>query len=168
MARRTTRVKSSVDMSPFLKYMRQVARRSTNFSGVFRASMKDLEKAHARNFDSQGGLVGGWKPTEYSSWKLENYGRGGILVRTGALKSSLTMSNSRGAVNDIGRKQAEFGTNVSYAHFHQTGTENMAARKIVFVPSRFAEGFADDAVKYVAYGNNPAGALKRAINFARR
>lgn len=166
MARRT-RVRSDVDLRPFYRYVRGVRRRSNDFSGVFRAAMKDLEKAHAKNFDSGGALVGGWKPA-YSSWKLEEYGAGGTLVRTGALKSSLTVSNSRGAVRDIGKKQAEFGTKLNYAHFHQTGTEDMAARKIVFAPRSFAEGLGKDALQHVAYGDNPVGAFRRALNMVRR
>ncbi len=165
-----TRIKYDLDLSPFYRYIRQVLRRSQNFSGVFRAAMKDLERAHARNFDSKGALVGGWQPedSEYAGWKLGEYGAGGVLVRTGTLKRSLSFSNARGAVRDIGRRQAEFGTSVSYAHFHQSGTEDMNSRKIVFVPNRFVEGLADDALKYLAYGESPLGAMKRAANIGRR
>lgn len=167
MARRRTRVRSDVDLRPFYRYIRGVRLRSRDFRGVFKAAMKDLEKAHAQNFASQGGLVGGWKPA-YSDWKLEDYGAGGTLVRTGALRNSLTVSNARGAVRDIGLKQAEFGTSLNYAHFHQTGTEDMAARKIVFVPRSFAEGLGRDALDHVAYGDNPVGAFRRALNMVRR
>ena len=167
MATRRTRVRSDVDLKPFYRYIRGVKRRSRDFSGVFRSAMKDLEKAHAQNFDSGGALVGGWQPA-YSSWKLEEYGAGGTLVRTGALRSSLTVSNSRGAIRDIGRRQAEFGTSLNYAHFHQTGTEDMASRKIVFTPRSFAEGLGRDAVNHLAYGDNPVGAFRRALNMVRR
>ena len=165
------RVKSTIDISPFIRYLMRVQRRAEDFSGVFKAAMRDLSREHAKNFDTQGALVGGWSPndTGYASWKLEEYGRAGVLVRTGALKDSLTsISNSRGAIRDIGKKQAEFGTSVNYAHFHQTGTEDMASRQIVFTPNRFAEGLGQDALKYLAYGDSPMGAMKRASNIARR
>ena len=159
------RYKSSVDYSPFYKYIRQVLRRSTDWSGVFRAAMRDLEESHSKHFGTNGG--GTWKPV-YSSWKTEEYGAGGILVRTGTLKRSLTLRNARGAIRDIGAQRATFGTSVSYAHFHQTGTENMAKREVLFTPNRFSEGLAKDAVEYLAYGNNPLGAMKRAVNIGRR
>jgi phage gpG-like protein len=164
-------VKYSLDLGPFYKYLRQVLRRSENFSSVLREAMRELAKEHAKNFDSQGALVGGWQPndTRYAGWKLEEYGRGGILVRTGTLKRSLTsVTNTRGAVRDIGRKSAEFGTSVNYAHFHQTGTRKMASREIVFTPRQFSEGLAHDAVEYLAYGRDPKGAMTRARNIGRR
>ena len=156
-----TRVRSKVDLRPFYRYIRGVRLRSMNFSGLFRAVMRDLEREHAKNFDSQGALVGGWKPV-YSGWNLDEYGAGGVLVRSGTLKRSLTVSNARGAVRDIGRLQAEFGTKVNYAHFHQTGTEDMVSRKIVFAPRSFAEGLGSDALSYLA-GDQTIGGLKRRI-----
>lgn len=160
--------KVDVDYRPFYKYIRQVRRRSENFAGVFRAAMRDLEREHADNFRSSG--KGRWEPldTGYADWKTKEYGGGGILVRTGDLKRSLSMSNARGAIRNIGRKRAEFGTSVNYAHFHQTGTEDMPQRTVLFTPNRFAEGLAKDAIDYLAYGRDAQGAMKRAANIGRR
>jgi hypothetical protein len=56
----------------------------------------------------------------------------------------------------------EFGTKVNYVHFHQTGTEDMVSRKIVFAPRSFAEGLGSDALSYLA-GDQTIGGLKRRI-----
>lgn len=160
-----TRIKTSLDLGPFYAYLRGVKRRSINFRPVFKAAMRELAKAHAKNFDSKGALVGGWAPndTDYATWKLSEYGRGGVLVRTGALKNSLTrISNSRGAVRDIGLTSAEFGTAIEYAGYHQHGTDDFRARKIVFAPQTFAKDLGRDALDYLAYGAGPNGLIKRA------
>jgi phage gpG-like protein len=62
------------------------------------------------------------------------------------------LGNLRGAPNEINRTQANFGTNVKYAKFHQYGTTKMPKREIVFVPDIMRKKFADYARDYVRDG----------------
>lgn len=145
-----------VDTAAVVRRIRAMRRRSKDFRNVFRWALLELEKAHNKNFSARGTMAGpAWKPldTEYASWKLANYGAKGILVREGDLRSSLTDFNSRGAVRDVGRHKATFGTSIGYAGFHQAGTSNMARRKVVFVPRRFAHGVAEAVAERVVYGS---------------
>lgn len=132
-----------------------MSRRSRDFSPVFRWAMQELQKAHQDNFNTNGGASGSpWKPLDpqYSSWKISNYGSKGVLVRTGALENSLTMNSGRGAVRDIGRTSAEFGTSLPYAKFHQVGTTTMAQRKVVFLPVTMAQRTANVVAEYIVHG----------------
>jgi phage gpG-like protein len=62
------------------------------------------------------------------------------------------LTSLKGPANTIGGNEAEFGTNIKYAKFHQYGTTNMAARKLVFEPPMFAKRLARIAANYQAHG----------------
>jgi phage gpG-like protein len=145
-----------VDTSALRKRFAIMTRRSKDFRPVFRWVMQELQKAHRTNFATQGASSGfPWSPLDpqYSSWKTENYGAKGILVRDGTLKHSLTVDSGRGAVRDMGLRTAEFGTQLPYAKFHQTGTPNMAQRKPVFVPPLMAFQTATVVGEHIMYGS---------------
>jgi len=147
---------TKVDTSAVRKRFAAMTRRSQDFRPVFRWVMQELQKAHRQNFRSQGASSGfPWSPLDpqYASWKLENYGAKGILVREGDLENSLTMNSGRGAVRDVGLRTAEFGTRIPYAKFHQTGTTNMAQRKPVFVPRLMALNTATTVGEYIVHGS---------------
>ncbi len=144
-----------VDTSAVLRRFRAMIRRSSNFASVFRWALRQLQDAHASNFDARGTLSGSpWAPLDpqYAAWKLENYGADGILVREGTLRSSLTDWNSRGAIRDIGVTEATFGTNLDYAKFHQMGTRMMPSRPPVFTPRTFSNRLARAVGEHVVYG----------------
>jgi phage gpG-like protein len=135
----------------------KMSARSKNFAPVFRWALRELENAHAKNFAAQGAFASNrWKPldTKYAAWKLANYGAGGILVRSGDFKSSLTDWNSRGAVREIGRVGATFGTSLPIAGFHQYGTHKMAKRPAVFTPRTFSYLTAQAVAEHVVYGGD--------------
>ncbi len=149
------KTKVDIDTSKLRKRFVAMARRSDDFKSVFRWMFQQLQKAHMRNFQTQGAESGGvWKPLDpqYASWKTENYGANGILVRTGDLKNSLTMNSSRGAVRDMGARTAYFGTNIGYAKFHQAGTSNMAQREPLFLPKLMAHDTARAVGEHIVYG----------------
>ena len=54
-----------------------------------------------------------------------------LLVRTGALRDSLTRKGAAGHVEELDRQTLSIGSRLSYALFHQLGTRRMAARPIV-------------------------------------
>jgi len=147
-----------VDTSRLKRRFASMVSRSNDFKPVFRWVFLELSEAHSRQFASQGAAGGfPWKPLDpqYASWKLENYGANGILVRSGALRDSLTNLNStRGAVRDIDAKKATFGTEVEYAHYHWTGTRKMPSRKPLFVPRTFADRTAFMVGRYIVDGQD--------------
>jgi phage gpG-like protein len=145
-----------VDTSKADRRFGQILRRSRDFRAVFRWMFQELQEAHRENFRTQGAASGfPWKPLEpqYASWKIENYGANGVLVRSGDLERSLTMNSGRGAVRDIGARTAEFGTKLPYAKFHQSGTSNMAQRKPLFLPRLMADRTADAVGEYLVHGS---------------
>lgn len=148
-------VKVNVDTSRVRRRFAAMARRSDDFKPVFRWMFQQLQQAHMRNFQTQGAESGSpWKPLDpqYASWKTENYGAKGILVRTGDLQNSLTMNSSRGSVRDMGRRTAYFGTHIPYAKFHQAGTTNMAQRQPLFLPKLMAHDTARAVGEHIVYG----------------
>jgi|TARA_B110000285_G_scaffold216335_1_gene263560 phage gpG-like protein len=145
-----------VDTSRADRRFVKILRRSRDFKPVFRWVFQELQKAHRDNFRTGGATSGfPWKPLEpqYASWKIENYGANGVLVRTGDLRSSLTMNSGRGAVRDMGARTAEFGTKLPYAQFHQSGTSNMAQRKPLFLPKLMADQTAHVVGEYLVHGS---------------
>ena len=145
-----------VDTSRVVRRFGKILRRSQNFKPVFRWVFQELQEAHRDNFRTGGAASGfPWKPLEpqYASWKIENYGANGVLVRTGDLRSSLTMNSGRGAVRDMGARTAEFGTKIPSAQFHQSGTSNMAQRKPLFLPKLMADRTAHVVGEYLVYGS---------------
>ncbi len=146
----------NVDTSKADRRFGKILRRSRDFKPVFRWMFQELQEAHRENFRTQGAASGfPWKPLEpqYASWKIENYGANGVLVRSGDLERSLTMNSGRGAVRDMGARTAEFGTKLPYAKFHQSGTSNMAQRKPLFLPRLMADRTADAVGEYLVHGS---------------
>lgn len=161
------RITIKVDDSGPQRRLRGMTRRMRNFKPVFRWAFKELQLAHRLNFQSKG-AVGGqvWAPLdpEYAAWKLENYGANGILVRTGDLQRSLTFDNARGAVREIRRTKARFGTSIPYARFHQTGTRNMPERPPIVNPEVLQSRLADRMATYIVEGRGverATGAFRR-------
>ena len=150
------RMKVDVDTSKLSERLTKMSLRATNFKPVFWWTFRELEKAHEENFRTQGAASGfPWKPLDpqYAAWKIENYGYKGILVREGNLQDSLTMNSGRGAIRDVGRRSAEFGTRVEYAKFHQAGTRHMQQRKPLFVPRLMAEKIGNVTAEYIVHGS---------------
>lgn len=150
-----------VDTKNLVKRFTAMSRRAEDFKPVFRWSMLHLAAEHAKLFAANGALPGSsaWEALEESTvaWKLANgYGAAGILVRNGTLKDSLTNLNSaRGAVRDIDRKTASFGTSLDYAGYHFYGTRNMDARKPLFVPEHFSWRTANAVANHIVHGKIP-------------
>lgn len=74
------------------------------------------------NFVLEGAGTGGrWAPLSpaYALWKARRFPGTGILVRSGALKASLTQPKAEGAVFRAGPTSLEIGTSIPYAMAHQ-------------------------------------------------
>jgi phage gpG-like protein len=140
-----------VDVWQAKRLIRDIKDRASSYKRVFEIARLNLEALNATHFATSGkaptgkavygdgaggsiGKAGPWAP--YGSWSSKA-GKPVTMVRSGALMESLT--NLRGAPNDIGRSSATFGTNVEYALYHQYGTSKMPKRPVVFEPTGFAE-----------------------------
>lgn len=90
------------------------------------------------NFDTQGGLVGGWAPLSpgYAAWKAQRYGAHlGILELSLRLRGSLQWLGSDIGPEGIFRAtptSLEIGTSVPYGTFHQEG-EGVPQREFLFL-----------------------------------
>jgi|688.fasta_scaffold40725_11 phage gpG-like protein len=135
-----TRIEIDVDDSDAQRKLSAMGARSQNMRPVFEQAKFMLRRANAANFASNGLPVGGWAPRrDEELWPL--------MKRTGALAGSL--STLSGPPNDIGRRDATFGTSVEYAKFHQYGTSRMPKRQVVFEPLGFRQELSERAVSYI-------------------
>lgn len=124
----------------WINRLNKMEARSHDFTAVFEKARVRLAKANDENFSTGGMPVGGWAPrTQPAGWPL--------MIKTGALAGSL--SSLTGPPNRITPTSATFGTDVEYAHFHQTGTRKMAARKIIYEPVGFAKETAKDMAQHI-------------------
>lgn len=148
----TVNIRVHVHAESAIRRMREMERRSKDFKAVFRWAKKQLQLANSENFSTSGMPVGGWAPlnADYSAWKAVHYPGRPPMQATGNLRASLTTLN--GPANKIGLKEAQFGTDVEYARFHQYGTTRMPKRQIVFEPSGFARTLAEHTGKHIVYG----------------
>lgn len=106
-----------------------------DWSPVFQDIAADFHEMERRQFDSEGGYAsGGWKPLSktYAEWKAKNYPGNKILVLSGLMKESLT-DNNPWTIEDIQALQAEFGTRIPWAIYHQNGGRKIPQRQIVFL-----------------------------------
>ena len=134
-----------VDTWDAKRLIRDIKDRASSYRRIFEIARLNLEALNATHFATSGaapsgkatpgsGSAGPWAP--YGSWTARA-GQPVTMNRSGRLMESLT--NLRGAPNDIGRSSATFGTNVEYAGYHQYGTDKMPKRPVVFEPTGFAE-----------------------------
>jgi hypothetical protein len=138
-----------------------------DFRPVFRWARGILERANRLNFSTKGTFSSSpWPPLdpEYGAWKILNRGPRPLMVDTMKLKLSLVAL--RGSPNEIGLKNAYFGTDVPYAKWHQKGTRKMPKRQIVFVPPLFAQRLALETLSHIIYGR--LGAAGAAVEFLKK
>jgi phage gpG-like protein len=148
----TVSIRVTVEASRAIRYLRDMESRAKDFKPVFRWAKRELQKANRDNFAKSGLPVGGWSPLDgnYGAWKSTNFPGRPIMQATGRLRDSLTRLD--GPANRIGLTDAEFGTDVEYAQFHQYGTTRMPKRQIVFEPKGFARTLAEHTGEHIVYG----------------
>lgn len=120
---RTIDINLKVKPNSTIKHMVAMRRRAAKgFKKEFEWTHRRLEEQMEKRFETN--AYGTWKPVSprTAKWKIEDgYGAQGVLVRTEALKNSLTVENARGAIREIGLFRMKFGTDIPYAKFHQYG-----------------------------------------------
>lgn len=133
--------------------------RAGNFRPVLKWAGETLERAYSENFTTMGlmsaraMLKGAWPPLNagYGAWKATRYPGAPMLVQTGELFRSVSniTQNSESNIEDM---SAEFAVKNKIAKFHQYGTENMPARRIIFVPRDFDRELGKKTANYIKYG----------------
>jgi phage gpG-like protein len=106
---------------------------------------RDIE----RNFEEQGVLseTAGWTPLSpgYAAWKAKHYPGRPLLVRSGALKESLTFDGDGPGPEGLfeaSRDGLIFGTRIKYARHHQRPTGSRPPmRRILFLMKGASETF---------------------------
>lgn len=99
---------------------------------------KDFFDVERRWFSSEG--EGTWAPLSASTLRSKPRGDG-ILVRTGALRASLTQAGARYGYNRINRATLFLGTTHPAASFHELGAPraNLPRRELIGVSERDTE-----------------------------
>lgn len=157
-------IRVKVDTREARVLFRKIERRMLNYRRVFAFGRATLEAANEANFMLGGLPSGGWAPLSpvTSAWKAEHGFPPNPLIRTGRLMDSL--ATLRGSPNEINTHDATFGTNVKYAHFHQTGTSRMPARPVVFEPAGFGTLMGEATLRHIwPEGGAALSALKAAF-----
>jgi len=122
-------------ITPFTILLDRFSENISNAAPIFDEIANVFASSQAQNFGSGGGFYGYWAPLTpaYAAWKSARYPGAPILTRTGELRSS--MAERPFGIEHIDDKRMVVGTALHYAKYHQGGTENMTARKIVHPPT---------------------------------
>ncbi|HEX5782342.1 MAG TPA: phage virion morphogenesis protein [Solirubrobacteraceae bacterium] len=119
-----------------LAALRAMRRRALDMSPALR-DVGDLLRLHFKAQFATEGAQGGkkWAPLtpKYAAWKLKRVGPQPILQFSGDLVKSFTSKPM--AVEEVGPREARFGSDVRYAVFHQFGAPraNLVARPPIVV-----------------------------------
>jgi phage gpG-like protein len=105
-----------------------------------------------QDFILEGGASGAsWAPLSprYAAWKASMFPGKGILVRSGALKASLSGPTAPLAVFRPGTSSLEIGTAVPHAIYHQMGTSRMPQRPPMRADAVFMRQVGKELQKHV-------------------
>lgn len=153
------RVKINVKSDEAQDRLEGMLDRTKDFGPVLRHAGEKLERAYSENFTTLGAmsakamLRGAWPPLDpqYAAWKAQRLPGAPPMVVSGKLFRSVS-NLTRGPVNFVSDHEAEFGVVGSVPKFHQYGTENMPARKIIFVPRDFDRDMSRVIGRYIKHG----------------
>lgn len=116
-------------------------RKAFDLSVPLRKGGLDMLLSIDRNFRSGGRPA--WKPLSpaYLRWKLRNRYSPLPLIRTGALKQSITYR--------VTRNKLSIGTSIPYAGYHQFGTRTIPKRKFLLFQKEDIEGLNNLIAKHM-------------------
>jgi hypothetical protein len=154
-------VKVIVHAEETIENLQDMQDRANDMRPVFAWGKRELERAYSNNFTSMGSesaramLKGAWPPLDpqYASWKLRNQPTPMMIGPTARLFRSVA-DLAQSPANSTTNSEATFFVDNPIAKFHQYGTENMPARRLVFTPRDFEDDFAKKVAKYVKNGAN--------------
>ena len=148
----TLKLNTNFDMRKALKTLAGVSKRANDLRPWFDKVARALVVSQITNFATQGSLDGGWPPLspKYGLWKAANEAGRPTMVSTGKLLASVSSKDK--LVQSMTGKTMKLGSDVNYAHFHQSGTKNMPKRKVVVLPESVIDALKKDLSMYVAHG----------------
>lgn len=154
-------IHTKIDAEDAIERLQDMKDRMKDYGPVFKWAKQRLERAYSLNFTTLGAesaramLKGAWPPldNQYASWKAANQpGLPMMIGPSGKLFRSVS-DLAESTVNKESDTEASFFVDNPIAKFHQYGTENMPARKVLFVPRDFDNELGKKAAKYVKYGS---------------
>ena len=108
--------------------------------------------AYNRKMFATNGAFGGkvWAPLkpDYQQWKIRHSVGKATLVRSGKLKASYTSRPMK--IERYGKTVAVYGTDVKYAHFHESGTRKMPARVVMQANSKVRKDIQQIVADYIS------------------
>lgn len=92
-----------------------------DFRPAWEGVAEDFWEHERETFDAEGP---GWRPLSprYKAWKDKRFPGAPILVRTGALRNSLTDGNAPGAIYDVRPLELQLGTDLKTKNGYTLGT----------------------------------------------
>lgn len=109
-----------------------------NQEGALQQVADDFREMVAQQFATEGRAEGTpWAPRESARVgadgvrPLRGERRSPLLVRTGALRDSLTRKGATGGIEALDGQTLSIGSRLPYAIFHQLGTRRMPARPLI-------------------------------------
>ena len=113
-----------------------------------------LRRNVERHFRGEGTHKGGWASlaasTQIQRARMGYPSDHPILVRTGDLKRSLISRSHSKHILTANRKFIEFGSEIPYALWHQTGTDRpMPARKMLLISAKDLSRMVEDARRFI-------------------
>lgn len=134
----------TVDDRQVLTTMGKLLDHADDMSPAFEQIADDWLLVQAENWDTRGGLVGGWQPL--SRGTIENRirtgkGDGGILeyrtAKGGRMRAALTKKGASWQIRDVGTDSLTVGTNLGIAPKHHKGFRALLNGSIpIVIPRR--------------------------------
>lgn len=139
----------------------EMVARAQDLRPVFEVMHDAWVTEEVAQFATEGGYFGdGWAPLNpaYAERKRKKYGALPILIRTGRLLKSFIGEGGE-HIKHIAATEAEFGSAVPYAQYHQTGTDRMPRRVEVKATDALKQVGFHSAVKYILTGDARPGGV---------
>ena len=133
-----------------------LAKRGEDARPALREIMDELRLAEDPWFASRG--AGLWLPLAdiTRAQKAEQGYSSDTLVRTGALRTSLTAKSRSKSIRRVSKDRLRFGTNVFYARFHAYGEGVPLRDPLIPLDERTRRRMVSDVQKYVLTGRMPS------------
>lgn len=133
--------------------IREVGERGSDIRGASAKVRTVYRQAQERRFRSSG--FGTWAPLKRSTVaiKASAHKPSEPMVRSGALKRSLTAARASAQVDERTKSELVFGTTLPYATFHEEG-KGKAKRSLVDFPEKDERAMAEAMRDYVTEGRS--------------
>lgn len=118
------------------RHMRKAVDDTGDLRPVWGKTVQRWSDIHTEQFESEGGLTGGWPELDADYRKRKRRSRGirsSIMQRTGRLMRTMTnpFNRGEGAVMRMRKDRLELGTSVPYASAHQAGRGDLPKRRVL-------------------------------------